>query len=503
MLKVLPSELIKAADQYTIDHEPISSLDLMERAAVRAFERIKRDFIREGEIGHFIVFCGIGNNGGDGLVIARKLIEAGQSVELNIVQFSKNYSADFQANLKRLTIQPNFLTEESHEFELPEAGIVIDALFGTGLTREVKGFSSSIITKINEWEGYVISIDLPSGMYADKGVIDKDQVVIQSDLVLSFQFPKRSFLYPENAKYIKRWELIPIGIHKDSLDRVECSHFLIGRSDIRSILKEPMPFSHKGDRGRALLLAGSKGKVGAAVLAARACLRSGVGLLTLQAPQCAYTILQSTVPEAMVEIDIEIDHLSELKLNIQFDALGIGPGIGLNQATQTLMKLLIQECKRPMVIDADALNILSENKTWLPFLPAGSILSPHMKDFERLAGSWTSPDERMELLMNMAQKYKIYIVLKGKYSAIACPGGEVFFNSSGNPGMATGGSGDVLTGILSGLLAQGYSSMEAAIAGVYLHGLAGDLAAEHKGIIGMTASDIIDHIPNAYLKLTD
>jgi len=501
MIKVLSTKAIRDADQYTIEHEPISSLNLMERAAGRAYDRLEEIFQLKQKKHKFVVICGSGNNGGDGLVIAGKLLEAGHEVVLYMLHSSRPFAEELQENLNRLSIAPIFLTEEEHRLDLDGDAVLIDALFGTGLSRVVEGVAGEVIGQINQHAGQVVSVDLPSGLFADEGILEKNQMAVKATYTLSFQSPKRSFFFPESYPYVGQWELIPIGLDQNFIDAVDCDSFLLTANDVGNIIKPRNPFSHKGDFGHSYLMVGSKGKMGAAVMAAKACLRSGTGLLTLQLPQCGLQVLQTTVPEAMVSVDENPNCLSELKIEPVNYTIGIGPGIGTDTPTKNLMKLLIQQNRHPMVIDADGINILAENSTWISFLPVHSILTPHFGEFQRLVGKWSSAEERMQKLRDFVSKYQLYVVLKGKYSVIACPDGKVFFNNSGNPGMAKGGSGDALTGILTGLLAQSYSPLEACLLGVYLHGLAGDLAANEMGQECMLPSDLIRSLSPAFARL--
>ena len=502
MVNVYSVEQIRAADQYTIAHEPISSLDLMERAANQAFKWIEQHYLASAKKREFAVFCGSGNNGGDGLVLARLLLEAEQQVKVFEIALGEG-SPDYKANLKRYKGEKQSLTAEAHDFELQKDCIVLDCIFGTGLSRKVEGFTAEIIKEINQASAEVISIDIPSGLFAEDNTENEAQLVVKARHTLTFQFPKLAFLFPQNALFVGNWHIIPIGLSAEYIAQTPSTHYLSTQDSVARLLKQTNSFAHKGSNGRALLMAGSEGKMGAAILAARACLRSGVGLLSLQIPEHALAILQSAVPEAMVELDACSTHLSELKRELKLDALGIGPGIGQAEETEKLLKLLIQESTVPMVFDADALNILAANPTYIAFLKPGNILTPHPGEFKRLVGEWKSDFERLNLLKDFAQRHKQIVVLKGRYTAIAIPDGRVYFNSTGNSGMATGGSGDALTGILTSLLAQEYSAEKAAILGVYVHGLAGDLAAEKLGTIGMLPSDLIEALPYAFRLLQE
>ena len=497
-MKILTTAQTRAADAYTIQHEPISSIDLMERAAKQCSDWLMKKYDK-GVL--FSIFCGVGNNGGDGLVIARLLKQEGYDVSVLVVEFSKKYSDDFQVNLNRLkevSIAPTYLTPNQYAFNLLENSIVVDAIFGSGLSKPIGSFIAEIVTQINHAPNTVVAIDMPSGLFADSNIGNDKEDIIKARYTLTFQQPKLTMLFPENYMYVGDFEVLDIGLHPQYLKETESNKIYFTKTLAQAILHHRQKFSHKGSYGHALLIAGSKGKMGAAVLSAKACLRSGVGLLTTHIPKVGVEIMQTSVPEAMCIEDNENDYVSSLGAVEQFDVVGIGPGIGKERGTQNLLKLLIQNTKNPLVIDADALNILSENKTWLAFLPQRSILTPHPKEFERLVGKWSNDKERLELQQEFSYVNKVYVVLKGANTSVSCPEGEVYFNSSGNAGMATGGSGDVLTGIITGLLAQGYSPKDAALLGVYLHGVAGDIAKENLDENAIIAGDLIHYLPMAF-----
>jgi len=501
-MKILPVEKIREADAYTIKHEPIASIALMERAAGQLFKWIKKRVDKT----HIIrVFAGLGNNGGDGLTVARMLHKKGYPVEVHIINYSKNRSEDFKTNLQRLEklkIVPVALVND--KTDLPEIGeddVIIDAIFGSGLTRPVKGFIGEVIEYINAVNAVTIAIDIPSGLFADHHIDPKEGAIVRADYTLSFQMPKLAFLLPENDPFVGQWHVLDIGLHPDYINNVEVKNFLLLKRDVQTTLRPRNKFAHKGTFGHALLIAGSYGKMGAAILASRACLRSGVGLLHTHIPKAGYEIMQTSVPECMLSIDRYDNYFSEVPDLGMYTAVGIGPGLGMEKQSQMALKLLIQNYPRPIVFDADALNILAENKTWLAFLPKGSILTPHPKEFERLAGKWSNDYEKLQKLRDLCFKYNIYIVLKGAHTCTCTPDGFCYFNSTGNPGMATAGSGDVLTGLITGLLAQGYSSAQATTLGVYLHGLAGDLAARKNGQEAMIAGDLTEQMGRAFKKL--
>jgi NAD(P)H-hydrate epimerase len=345
-----------------------------------------------------------------------------------------------------------------------------------------------------------VAIDVPSGLMVEDNSANDHKSVINANATLTFEAPKLSFLFAENAQHVGDFYVLDIGINKTFIASQKSLNYYLTREMIAPLIKHRPKFSHKGNYGHALLVAGSYGKMGAAVLAAKSCLRSGVGLLTVHVPKCGYTVLQSTVPEAMLSVDEDEREISGIKDIAQYNVIGVGPGIGNAKSTQQVVKVLIQ-AKLPMVIDADALNILSENKTWLAFLPKGCIFTPHPGEFARLVGKTSSAYDAYTLQKEFAIKYSVYLVLKGAHTAIATPEGEVFFNSTGNPGMATGGSGDTLTGIITGLLAQGYSPKQAALLGVYIHGLAGDIAAHEAGEGSLIAEDITNCLGSAFKEM--
>lgn len=502
MMKVFTVEQIRKLDALTIEHEPITSVDLMERAARQCFQWIEGHFPKEKKI---LVLCGTGNNGGDGLVIARMLAQKKRAVAVCILHASPACSEDFSTNLKRLQQNPKVAITEHHDADnIPDYDdqtILIDALFGSGLSRPIQGWTAEFITQINKKKAFrKIAIDIPSGLFAEDNT-DNDGTVFRADVTLTFQTPKLAFFFAENSAFVGDWKVLDIGLHAPSMSELKAKSHFVEADDIKELVHHRGCFSHKGSFGHALLIAGSYGKMGAAVLGARATLRAGAGLLTVHIAAAGYNILQTAVPEAMVSIDPEQNFFTRNPSPGPYSAIAVGPGIGTDAATQKALKVLIQEAALPLILDADALNILSENKTWLPFLVPDCILTPHPKEFERLAGKSNNTYERMKLQVAFSMKYRVYVILKGAFTCISCPDGTTFFNSSGNPGMATAGSGDVLTGILLGLKSQGYPSFDCCLIGTYLHGLAGDIAADRRSETGMTASDIIDFSGKAWKLL--
>lgn len=500
-MKILSAAEIREWDQYTIRNEPISSIDLMERAATACTNWIIQNF---PEAPSFGIYCGKGNNGGDGLAIARMLIEHNYTVSVHILEFGHKGTDDFQTNLARLHQLPDtniyFIQSDEHIHPVPEGQIIIDALFGSGLNRALEGLTAKLVAHINASGNEIISIDIPSGLFTDRS--SKGAVGIRADYTLSFQCYKPAFLFAENGEAVGDIHILDIGLHPDYYNNLPVQYELTDDAILSSIYKPRKSFAHKGNYGHALLIAGSYGKIGAAVLSANACLRSGAGLITCHIPSCGYTVLQTAIPEAMVMTDFNSSFVTKIETDVSvYAAIGIGPGLGTAAETKVMLKELLPAYKKPMVLDADALNIISGDKEMLQRIPAGSILSPHPKEFERLFGETDNEFERVLLALQKAKELNAVIVLKGHHTFIVTPGGKGFFNSTGNAGMATAGSGDVLTGILTGLLAQGYSSAEAAILGVYIHGLAGDLAAADLSKEAMIAGDITAHLGKAFLSL--
>ena len=500
-MKILSIENTRKADNYTIKNEPISSISLMERAAGQIYKWIKKRIDKTVKV---IVYAGPGNNGGDGLAVARMIANKNYEVEVNLIMFTDKNSDDFNTNLARLNETENIkINKISSENELKETeldNLIIDAIFGSGLSRPAKGLAAQAIHHINNQPSIKIAIDIPSGLFADKSSQNEIAPIVRSDYTLSFQMPKLAFMLPENNGFVGQWEILNIGLHPEFINNVETDNYIIQKEDIAFSIKPRTKFSHKGTYGHALLIAGSYGKMGAAVLAAKACLRSGVGLLDVHIPKTGYQIMQTATPETMLSLDRYDNYFSEVPDLSKYNVVGIGPGLGMEQQSQMALKLLIQNNQNPMVFDADALNILAENKTWLAFIPRNSVLTPHPKEFERLAGKWQNNFDRLELQKQFAIKYGVVLVLKGAHTSICLPNGKCYFNSTGNPGMATAGSGDVLTGLITGLIAQSYPPATAAIMGVFIHGLAGDIAMKKTGMQSLLAGDIIDSIGKAFKK---
>ena len=500
-MKILPVEKIREADAYTIANEPVDSVDLMERAATKCYKWLKKRVEHDRPLR---IFCGPGNNGGDGLVIARLMAGFHNNISVFIVRCSDRSSYDFMFNLSRLVDHEKIkITEIKEGDKLPDIhpeDVVIDAILGSGLSKPVKDFPASVIRLINSSNAMVVAVDIPSGLYCDTHTDIKAGAVIQADYTLTFQMPRLAFLFPENDAFVGEWVVLDIGLSEDFIRKTEANNFLITKDIAASLIRPRARYAHKGHFGHALLIAGGYGRMGAAILASEACLRSGVGLLHAHVASKALDSIQTAVPEAMLTIDPDEECFSALPDLTPFTAIGTGPAIGFNEKTGKALKFLIQNSVVPIVFDADAITILGENKTWISFVPKNSIFTPHPKEFERLAGSSRDDFHRQELQREFCIKHGVYLVLKGAHTCICGPDGKCYFNTTGNPGMATGGSGDVLTGLILGFLAQRYHPRDACLLGVYLHGLAGDLAAEKLSPEAMIAGDIVKMIGMAFRK---
>ena len=501
-MKILSSPQLKELDKYTIVHEPIPSIDLMERAAHALTEAIIR---RWDTTFKMVVFAGPGNNGGDALAVARMLSRKGYHVEVYLFNTKEKLSEECETNLNRLkTCGSIYFTEVTTQFDPPtltEKHLIIDGLFGSGLNKPLNGGFAAVVKYITASKSPVVAIDIPSGLMGEDNTYNIRQHIVHADVTLSIQLPKLSFLFPENEDIVGEWELLDIGLKQTFIDSAPSTYSIMEEKEIRQLIKPRKRFSHKGTFGHGLLIAGSYGMAGASILAAKACLRSGVGLLTVHTPIHNHDLLQTTVPEAIVQTDIHERYFAQPTDLNRYKAVAIGPGLGQEEDTALAMMEQIRGSHIPIILDADAINILSTHRNWLSRLPKRCILTPHLGELERLTGKCMDTYERLTKVKELASYLQSYIIVKGAWTTIVTPEGHYHFNPTGNPGMATGGSGDVLTGILLGLLSQGYSREEACKLGVYIHGLAGDIAAEEWSEIGMTAHDIVTSLPAAWKKL--
>lgn len=498
-MKIFTPEQIKEIEIQTVNKQGIELKDLMERAAKAIFDRLVAEYPHKSTA--FIIFCGAGNNGGDGLALARLLSNSGRNLRV-FLQKSEKYSNENQQNQNRLqhtSLEVEYLDGDT-AIEFPEGTIVIDAIFGCGLNRPVSGTMAGIVQKINNSGCRVISVDLPSGMYSDK-LNKPDDTIIKADLCLSFDSPKLSMLLAENSGNIRDFEILDLGFDKDVVYEHKSKYYYT--TDLSKYKRERDRFSYKYNYGNVLVLGGSFGKIGAVHLSLKAALRSGAGLLTAYLPKCGYQTLQTTIPEAMLICDFSDDKIIGFPDIKRYDTIAIGPGLGTDDRTIYGLEQFIAENdfkNKKLIIDADGINILSKNRNLLKILPDDTILTPHDKELERLTGQWTDTYDKFEKISKLTNEYNLIVVSKGAFTQIHTTDGEIHFNSTGNPGMATAGSGDVLTGVIAGLLGRGHSARDAAILGTYIHGLGGDLAAEKTGKESLISSDIIDYLPEAFRR---
>ena len=505
-MKIFTSAQIKELDKFTIENEPISSLNLMERAAQTMTRSITELW---GTATPIVVFAGPGNNGGDALAIARMMADQGYQIVAYLFNISGHLSPDCAANKKLLEenkhIQQFF--EVTQEFDPPvldEKTLVIDGLFGSGLNKPLAGGFASLVKYINASPSKIVSIDAPSGLMAEDNTYNIKANIIRAYLTLTLQQPKLSFFFAENQQFIGQLRVLDIRLSQEGIQKIDSSYTVIEENDIRNSLLPRNPYAHKGQMGHALLIAGSYCMAGAAILAAKACLRSGVGKLTVHTQEANRSILQVALPEAILDVEVESRDkwsgvITKNLMNVNFySAVGMGPGVGTDENAFSILSYLLTNSEVPLVLDADALNIIAAHPGLMEQVPPGSILTPHKGELSRLLGPTENSYEQMQMALQVAQQRGIYIIAKDAYTEIITPDGSVFFNTTGNAGMATAGSGDVLTGIILSLLAQGYSSADASLLGVYLHGLAGDFAAKKLCEESIIASDIIEALPEAF-----
>lgn len=499
-MEILNATQIREWDAYTIAKEGIKSIDLMERACVAFvnwFVATHGEYkIDKPELDYYRrinVVCGTGNNGGDGLGIARLLFDRSFNVRVWIIK-SENQSADFKKNRARLPIEIPVVEIEQISSFTPDGGLHIDAIFGSGLSRPVEGIYAEVIAKMNQVSGRIIAVDVPSGLRIDE---PSSGIIIKAKHTVTFGTIKLPFMFPQYGVNVGEWHQVDIGLDPEYFQDKLLFPDYTYVTDIRDNLWKSFKFAHKGLHGHSLLVAGSFGKMGACVIGARAALRSGLGLLTVHIPRSGYNIIQTSVPEAMASVDKDEEYFSDVPDAAKYDVIGIGPGIGITKSTIAGLRKLM-ELGKPMVVDADALNIISQNRALLHMIPPNSILTPHPGEFKRLVGEWSNDFQRLELQKQLSAEAKCVVVLKGAHTSITAPGGHVWFNSTGNPGMAKGGSGDALTGVLTALLSQRYVASEAATIGVYIHGRAGDLAAAKIGQNAIIASDIVEFLGQSF-----
>ena len=499
-MKVLNAAQMHQLDDYTQEVEHITSLQLMERAATVFVDY----FIEQISVSRDVwIFCGQGNNGGDGLAIARLLIQKGFTVKPFLIHTGV-LSADCNSNLEKLIplVSITYLVVEEDIPSIPQNIVLVDALLGSGLNKEVSGLYAAVIDVINASKAMVYSVDIPSGLYCDYPA--KHDSIVHANHTLTFHAPKLMFFLSDNETYTGTWQVLDIGLQNEGAEHIITNYFYTTNANIRLLMRARPVFSHKGTFGKALLIAGSKGMMGAAVLASSACLRSGSGLVCAHVPGIGINTMQVSLPEAILSIDSHEDVVTVLPDITGYNAIGIGSGLGEHALTADLVENLLLQTDRPLVLDASALNILAAHPEWMKDIPENSILTPHPKEFDRLVGgTFNTSWDRLLKGIEFAKKLRVIIVLKGAYTAVIIPTGQVYFNSTGNSGMATAGSGDVLTGILTSLLARGYAPEDAAKIGVFAHGYAGDAAARKRSKSSMIASDIVEHLGAFFLEFEE
>ena len=501
-MKILTSAQIHELDKYTIEHEPIKSIDLMERAAVALTRAITK---RWNSAVPVIVFAGPGNNGGDALAVARLLCDQGYQVKAFLFNISGHLSEDCATNKKRLADKKRCqLTEVTQEFDPPQLEqnmLVVDGLFGSGLNKPLAGGFASLVKYINASSAQVVSIDVPSGLMTEDNTYNVRANIVRADLTLTLQQKKLSMLFAEFQPFIGELCVLDILLSREGMEKADAQYTMTEENEMRQLLLPRDPFAHKGTMGHALMVAGSYGMAGAAILSVRAAMRSGCGKVTVVTPKRNLPILQVAMPEAIIQPDRDETIFSEAVDTEQFQAMGIGPGLGRSEQSAVALIAQLRRAQCPVVCDADAINLLAAHRAWLQQLPKGIILTPHPKELDRLEGTSADSYERLARARDLAERLQGYVVLKGHYTAICMPDGHVAFNATGNAGMATAGSGDVLTGIITGLLARGYRQREACLLGTYLHGLAGDLAVRELGEECLVASDLVSYLPQAFQRL--
>ncbi len=501
-MKIFTNDEIRAIDRYTIEHEGISSLELIERVA----ESVTCEIISRWRSNKRIaIFAGPGNNGADALAVGRMLIEQGYRPEIFLFNIGGNrLSADCAASRNKLLTLGNIdFTEVTGNFSLPDLSsnhVVIDGLFGSGLRDQLTGGFMSLVRYINESHATVVSIDVPSGMFSDWNPQSINRNIIHADLTLAIQFPRLAFFIGDNAELVGEWKVLDIELSAEEIRNTPSQYYLVEKADIKRVMRRRNQFSSKADYGSMVLIAGSYGMMGAAVLATKGALRAGAGKVTVHSARCGFNILQSSVPEAMFEADKHDIVITDMQLRHDYNAVAIGPGIGTNEITINALENFLKSANEPVILDADALNCIAQRPTLLNHVPVLSIITPHAGEFDRIFGTQPNSEARLKKAIEMARYYNILIILKGHYTAIVRPDGKIYFNSSGNPAMATPGSGDVLTGIIASIMAQGYKPEISALIGVFIHGQAGDIAVMEHGQYGVTAGDIAGNVGKSIMS---
>lgn len=496
-MKILSANQIREADRLTIEKEPISSIDLMERAAKCVVERLEIMFDFETPL---VVLCGKGNNGGDGLAIGRMMKAKGYNIRIIVVEHSPKSSPDFNTNLDRSS-DLEFWNDGDVTPEMTQDVVVLDAMLGTGLQRPLEGLIAAVTAFVNSLPNLTIAIDMPTGIFADENRNNDLSLALRADVTLTFQAPKKALLHPQTAPWCGIIEVLDIGLNRPFIESISTTDYWVNEEFAAQLYKPRNPFGYKNTFGHSLLAVGSAGHYGAGIMAAQSCLRGGTGLLTCQVPNKAEMLFQQAVPQAMVQLDTWPDHLSETFSLNQYSAIGVGPGIGTHTDTERFVQNLIRTAQIPLVLDADALNIMAENTTWFSHFAQRPILTPHPGEFARLSHVQSDQDQVLGAT-DFAKKYNCVLVLKGAPTVTVLPDGSCYFNSTGNVGLATGGSGDVLLGLITSLRAQGYGSAEAAVLGVYIHGRAAELALDLESEESVLATDLPEFFGDVFKELS-
>jgi len=511
MLKVVTAEEMRNIDRRTIEEIGIPGIVLMENAGAKTASLIQ-EVLGGVEGKNILVFCGRGNNGGDGMVVARHLINSGANVRIFLTARKEDLRGDPLTNLRILEnmgieIKPISSLEEIDPF--PQTHLIIDALLGTGIKGLVRGFVAEVIDFINRYGAPVLSVDLPSGLNSDTG--SYEGTCVKANYTVTMALLKRGLLIPPGRDLAGEVTVADISMPQRAVDEEEVKAFLVEENDVRRMLPRRPSETHKNQCGKVFLLAGSVGMTGAATLASMAVLRSGAGVAILGIPQSLNPILEEKLTEVMTRPlpETEMQTLSlrsweEVQELIDWaHVLAMGPGLSTQEETKGLVLKIIESLNKPAVIDADGLNALAGRAETLRKLKTDVVLTPHFGELSRLAGIPIEEisKNRIEVTKHWASQLGVILVLKGSPTVIGDPNGNIYINPTGNAGMATAGAGDVLTGTIAGLMAQGASPLDAAIAGVYLHGLAGDLAREDLGEKGLVAGDLVDYLPEAILRV--
>ncbi len=494
-MKLFTSDQIRAIEQTSIAEGCYSSLELMDRAASAFVSWFKTKVSTDCAVS---VFCGNGNNGADGLVIGDKLVQYGYRVRIFVVDKSGG-SREFAFHLNRLEKNLSFSIEKyqaNKTFRFEPSEVIIDALLGSGLNRPAGPPYSDILELINSSKKRVYAVDIPSGLPGEGLSIGP---TVRATATYSFEFPRLTFFSKEGRAVCGEWTFRTIGLSRKHIQGTPSGFHLITNRFVSEFFNPRQPYAHKGNFGHVHLFAGTTGMAGAGILSGRATLRSGAGLCSVTSSADNRVVFQTAAPEIMVNGTME-----EMQaIDLVSKTVAIGPGLGTDPVSEQLLRHVLKTVDRPMVIDADAINLLSMHRELIDQVPDKSILTPHPGEFKRLVGDYSDSIQRMKKQVEFAREKNLIVVLKDHNTIITTPDNQVYYNATGNPGMATGGSGDVLTGVIAGLLAQWADPVKASLAGVYLHGLAGDLAMCQKGEMAMTAGDIIEMLPLSIMKLSN